>query len=97
MIVRFSLWKSSLIFCSASCHQDKFSFMVALDGKTELQCLSFQAPKIRLLRSLLIQNEDMQVLPVFSLSCEFCCVWGKKDRLLGGIGMYNFVLGNSHL
>lgn len=41
--------------------QDKYNSTVAMDGKTELQMLSFQAPKIRLLRSLYIENEAMQV------------------------------------
>ncbi|KAF2311787.1 hypothetical protein GH714_026718 [Hevea brasiliensis] len=36
--------------------------MTAIDGRTELKMLSFQAPKIRLLRSLSIENEAMQVL-----------------------------------
>uniref|UniRef100_A0A5B6ZGD9 Phytochromobilin:ferredoxin oxidoreductase n=1 Tax=Davidia involucrata TaxID=16924 RepID=A0A5B6ZGD9_DAVIN len=43
--------------------QENFSSMMAMDGKTELQMLSFQAPKIRLLRSLYIEGDDaMQVL-----------------------------------
>jgi phytochromobilin:ferredoxin oxidoreductase len=32
-----------------------------MDGTTELQMLSFQAPKMRLLRSLSIENEAIQV------------------------------------
>lgn len=32
-----------------------------MDGKSELQMLSFQAPKIRLLRSMSIETEVMQV------------------------------------
>ncbi|XP_057954952.1 phytochromobilin:ferredoxin oxidoreductase, chloroplastic isoform X2 [Malania oleifera] len=43
--------------------QDNFSSMRATDGKTELQMLSFKAPKIRLLRSLCIEgSETTQVL-----------------------------------
>ncbi|KAJ7964123.1 phytochromobilin:ferredoxin oxidoreductase, chloroplastic [Quillaja saponaria] len=42
--------------------QEKFKSMNSKDGKTELQTLSFQAPKIRLFRSLSIETEDIQVL-----------------------------------
>ncbi|KAF8396219.1 hypothetical protein HHK36_017833 [Tetracentron sinense] len=43
--------------------QEHYSSMKAKDGKTELQMLSFQAPNIRLLRSLSIEgNESMKVL-----------------------------------
>lgn len=35
--------------------------MNSIDGKSELQMLSFQAPKIRLLRSLSIETDAMQV------------------------------------
>ncbi|KAH7560699.1 hypothetical protein JRO89_XS10G0076300 [Xanthoceras sorbifolium] len=42
--------------------QERYNDLIANDGKTELQMLSFQAPKIRLLRSLNIQSEVMQVL-----------------------------------
>ncbi|KAI3700397.1 hypothetical protein L2E82_45023 [Cichorium intybus] len=43
--------------------QDDFSTLKAIDGKTELKMCSFQAPKIRLLRSLFIETSDgMQVL-----------------------------------
>ncbi|XP_059431253.1 phytochromobilin:ferredoxin oxidoreductase, chloroplastic-like [Corylus avellana] len=42
--------------------QEKFNSMNSIDGKSELQMLSFQAPKIRLLRSLCIETEAMQVL-----------------------------------
>lgn len=42
--------------------QERFGCMNAMDGKTELQMLSYVAPKIRLLRSMSIQNESMQVL-----------------------------------
>ncbi|KAG6682653.1 hypothetical protein I3842_13G153700 [Carya illinoinensis] len=40
----------------------KFNTVNSMDGKTELQMLSFQASKIRLLRSLSIETEAMQVL-----------------------------------
>ncbi|XP_012088629.1 phytochromobilin:ferredoxin oxidoreductase, chloroplastic isoform X2 [Jatropha curcas] len=42
--------------------QENFSPMTAMDGRTELKLLSFQSPKIRLLRSLSVENEAMQVL-----------------------------------
>ncbi|KAK2973201.1 hypothetical protein RJ640_009831, partial [Escallonia rubra] len=43
--------------------RENFSSLMAVDGKTELQMISFQAPKIRLLRSLSIEGSDgMQVL-----------------------------------
>ncbi|CAI9277545.1 unnamed protein product [Lactuca saligna] len=43
--------------------QQDFSTLKSLDGKTELKMCSFQAPKIRLLRSLSIEtSEGMQVL-----------------------------------
>ncbi|THF99657.1 hypothetical protein TEA_027373 [Camellia sinensis var. sinensis] len=43
--------------------EDNFSSSIPMDGKTELQILSFQAPKIRLLRSLCVEgNETMQIL-----------------------------------
>ncbi|CAN6485921.1 unnamed protein product [Victoria cruziana] len=43
--------------------QEKFSFMKALDGQTELRTLSFHAPKIRYIRSLEIDGGPlMQVL-----------------------------------
>ncbi|XP_050236919.1 phytochromobilin:ferredoxin oxidoreductase, chloroplastic isoform X2 [Mercurialis annua] len=42
--------------------QEKYSSMTAMDGVTELKMQSFQAPKIRFLRSLSIENEAMQVL-----------------------------------
>ncbi|KAJ7012722.1 phytochromobilin:ferredoxin oxidoreductase [Populus alba x Populus x berolinensis] len=42
--------------------QEKYSSMTAMDGTTELQMLSFQAPKMRLLRSLSIENEAIQIL-----------------------------------
>lgn len=53
--------------------------MVAMDGKTELKMSSFQAPKIRLLRSMSIQNEVMQVL---SLGKSLDCIWGGGDDYL---------------
>uniref|UniRef100_A0A0V0HZV3 Putative phytochromobilin:ferredoxin oxidoreductase, chloroplastic-like n=1 Tax=Solanum chacoense TaxID=4108 RepID=A0A0V0HZV3_SOLCH len=43
--------------------QEKYSSLLAMDDKTELQMLSFEAPNIRLLRSLCIEGSDgMQVL-----------------------------------
>ncbi|KVH91465.1 Ferredoxin-dependent bilin reductase [Cynara cardunculus var. scolymus] len=43
--------------------QENFSTLKAMDGKTELRMCSFQAPKIRLLRSLSIEASDgIQVL-----------------------------------
>ncbi|XP_016435365.1 phytochromobilin:ferredoxin oxidoreductase, chloroplastic [Nicotiana tabacum] len=43
--------------------QEKYSSLLAMDDETELQMLSFEAPKIRLLRSLCIEGSDgMQVL-----------------------------------
>ncbi|XP_044478874.1 phytochromobilin:ferredoxin oxidoreductase, chloroplastic [Mangifera indica] len=42
--------------------QEHFDTLTAMDEKTELQMSSFQAPKIRLLRSMYIRNEVMQVL-----------------------------------
>ncbi|XP_027939378.1 phytochromobilin:ferredoxin oxidoreductase, chloroplastic isoform X3 [Vigna unguiculata] len=41
--------------------QDKFSSMNSKDGKGRLSMLSFEAAKIRLLRSLIIETETMQV------------------------------------
>uniref|UniRef100_K7M494 Phytochromobilin:ferredoxin oxidoreductase, chloroplastic n=2 Tax=Glycine max TaxID=3847 RepID=K7M494_SOYBN len=42
--------------------QEKFSFMNSKDVKGSFSMLSFEAAKIRLLRSLIIQTETMQVL-----------------------------------
>ncbi|EXB68483.1 Phytochromobilin:ferredoxin oxidoreductase [Morus notabilis] len=42
--------------------QESYSSMISTDGTVELQMRSFQAPKIRLLRSLSIERETMQVL-----------------------------------
>ncbi|KAL5565840.1 hypothetical protein UlMin_029004 [Ulmus minor] len=42
--------------------QENFNSMKSMDGEAELQLLSFQAPKIRLLRNLNIESETMQVL-----------------------------------
>ncbi|XP_027331557.1 phytochromobilin:ferredoxin oxidoreductase, chloroplastic isoform X2 [Abrus precatorius] len=42
--------------------QDKFNFMNSKDGKGGLSMRSFEAGKIRLLRSLIIETETMQVL-----------------------------------
>lgn len=53
--------------------------MKALDGRTELQLLSFQAPKIRLLRSLsIVGSEAMQV--AVSRLCYFSPLY--QDLLL---------------
>ncbi|XP_050284142.1 phytochromobilin:ferredoxin oxidoreductase, chloroplastic isoform X2 [Quercus robur] len=61
--------------------QEQFNSMISMDGKAELQMLSFQAPKIRLLRSMSIETEVMQVLdfaifpesefdvPIFCANC----------------------------
>ncbi|XP_022754226.1 phytochromobilin:ferredoxin oxidoreductase, chloroplastic-like [Durio zibethinus] len=42
--------------------QERYSSMIALDGKTRLEMLSFDTPRIRLLRSMSIEGEAMQVL-----------------------------------
>ncbi|XP_019435724.1 PREDICTED: phytochromobilin:ferredoxin oxidoreductase, chloroplastic [Lupinus angustifolius] len=42
--------------------QEKYNSLNSKDGKGELSMLSFQASKIRLLRSLIIKSETMQVL-----------------------------------
>jgi phytochromobilin:ferredoxin oxidoreductase len=43
--------------------QENFNYMMSMDGKAELQMLSFKAPKIRLIRSLYIEGTGgMQVL-----------------------------------
>ncbi|XP_058199199.1 phytochromobilin:ferredoxin oxidoreductase, chloroplastic isoform X2 [Rhododendron vialii] len=43
--------------------KDNFITSIPMDGKTQLQILSFEAPKIRLLRSLCVEgNETMKVL-----------------------------------
>ncbi|RDY05561.1 Phytochromobilin:ferredoxin oxidoreductase, chloroplastic [Mucuna pruriens] len=42
--------------------QEKFSFMNSKDGKGRLSMLSFEGAKIRLMRSLIIETEIMQVL-----------------------------------
>ncbi|KAL0900561.1 hypothetical protein Bca101_084522 [Brassica carinata] len=41
--------------------QERYSSMTGLDGKTQLQMLAFKSPKVRLLRSMTIENETMQV------------------------------------
>lgn len=46
--------------------QEKHNSMLSLDQKSKLEMLSFHAPKIRLLRSLNIESETVQVL--FSIS-----------------------------
>lgn len=42
--------------------QERYSSMTGHDGKTQLQILALKFPKIRLLRSMAIENETMQVL-----------------------------------
>ncbi|KAH1263891.1 Phytochromobilin:ferredoxin oxidoreductase, chloroplastic [Glycine max] len=42
--------------------QEKYNFMNSKDGKGTLSMLSFEGAKIRLLRSLIIETETMQVL-----------------------------------
>ncbi|XWS73619.1 hypothetical protein CRYUN_Cryun02cG0144000 [Craigia yunnanensis] len=41
--------------------QERYSSMIALDGQTRLEMLSFEAPRTRLLRSMNIEGEAMQV------------------------------------
>ncbi|KAL9316797.1 hypothetical protein ACSQ67_017798 [Phaseolus vulgaris] len=48
--------------------QEKFSFMNSKDGKGKLSMLSFEAAKIRLLRSLIIETETMQLAYPLCLS-----------------------------
>lgn len=43
--------------------------MISTDGNVELQMLSFEAPKIRLLRSLSIESQTMQVVLFNLLIC----------------------------
>lgn len=58
--------------------QDKFGIMKALDGKTDLDMLAYEAPKVRLLRSLSIQgNDGMQVLFSIYLSDILLPIYGK--------------------
>ncbi|XP_071690302.1 phytochromobilin:ferredoxin oxidoreductase, chloroplastic [Rutidosis leptorrhynchoides] len=63
--IQFALDETKLStsdFVPSSLQQD-FSTLSALDGKTELKMCSYQAPKIRLLRSLSIESSDgMKVL-----------------------------------
>ncbi|KAK8649703.1 hypothetical protein V6N13_139369 [Hibiscus sabdariffa] len=42
--------------------QEKYSSMIAMDGRTRLEMSSFETPRIRLLRSMSIEGEAMQVL-----------------------------------
>ncbi|KAL6202726.1 hypothetical protein ACLB2K_026431 [Fragaria x ananassa] len=42
--------------------QERYNSMISMDGDAELQMLSFKAAKIRLLRSLCIETQTMQVL-----------------------------------
>ncbi|ESQ29927.1 hypothetical protein EUTSA_v10011657mg [Eutrema salsugineum] len=41
--------------------QEKYSSMTGLDGKTQLEMLAFKSSRIRLLRSMAIESETMQV------------------------------------
>ncbi|GAV91713.1 Fe_bilin_red domain-containing protein [Cephalotus follicularis] len=41
---------------------EKYCSMIDIDGETEVQLLSFQAPMVRLLRRLCIESETMQIL-----------------------------------
>ncbi|KAG8471575.1 hypothetical protein CXB51_036917 [Gossypium anomalum] len=43
--------------------QEKYGSMIAMDEQTRLEMLSFETPKIRLLRSMSIEGEAMQLLP----------------------------------
>ncbi|XP_059625029.1 phytochromobilin:ferredoxin oxidoreductase, chloroplastic [Cornus florida] len=54
----------------ASPLQENFSSMMAMDGKTELQMLSFQASKIRLLRSLCIEGSGTMKVMDFAVFPE---------------------------
>ncbi|KAL3529983.1 hypothetical protein ACH5RR_009305 [Cinchona calisaya] len=48
--------------------QENFNFLMGIDGQSELQMLSFEAPKVRLLRCLSIEGSDgMQVLDFAAL------------------------------
>ncbi|CAN8270020.1 unnamed protein product [Cochlearia groenlandica] len=49
------------ILLEPSALQEKYSNMTGLDGKTQLQMLAFKSSKTRLLRSMAIENESMQV------------------------------------
>ncbi|XP_076944161.1 phytochromobilin:ferredoxin oxidoreductase, chloroplastic-like [Bidens hawaiensis] len=63
--IRFALDETKVLIPELvpSYLQDDFSTLKALDGKTELKMCSYQAPKVRLLRSLSIEQSDgMQVL-----------------------------------
>ncbi|OMO51279.1 Ferredoxin-dependent bilin reductase [Corchorus capsularis] len=42
--------------------QERYSSMTAVDGQTKIEMLSLEAPKIRLLRSMMIEGNAMQVL-----------------------------------
>uniref|UniRef100_A0A1J3DR01 Phytochromobilin:ferredoxin oxidoreductase, chloroplastic n=1 Tax=Noccaea caerulescens TaxID=107243 RepID=A0A1J3DR01_NOCCA len=41
--------------------QEKYSSITGLDGKTQIEMLAFKSSRIRLLRSMAIQNQTMQV------------------------------------
>lgn len=61
--IHFALEETKLhTHLAASPLQESYSSMISTDGTVELQMQSFQAPKIRLLRSLRIESETMQVL-----------------------------------
>ncbi|CAH8253973.1 unnamed protein product [Arabidopsis lyrata] len=53
---------SDFIFLIIKLFQEKYSTMTGLDEKTELQMLAFKSSKIRLLRSMAIENETMRLL-----------------------------------
>ena len=59
--------------------------MTGLDGKTQLQMLAFKSPKIRLLRSMAIENETMQVLLfliyVYKFDWHDLCVYDLPRRV----------------
>lgn len=60
--------------------QEKYRSITGLDGKTQLEMLAFKSSRIRLLRSMAIQNHTMQVLLLilFEYDC-FCLMivfWG---------------------
>nr|BAD93478.1 phytochromobilin synthase [Solanum lycopersicum]BAD93479.1 phytochromobilin synthase [Solanum lycopersicum] len=63
-LIHFALEETNThTLLSPSPLQEKYSSLLSMDDKTELQMLSFEAHKIRLLRSLCIEGTDgMQVL-----------------------------------
>ncbi|KAH0987656.1 hypothetical protein GBA52_014833 [Prunus armeniaca] len=42
--------------------QERYNSRISMDGKSEIEMLSFEATKVRLLRSLCIESQTMQVL-----------------------------------